>query len=342
MLKIFKVLSLGLLLSLFFSSCGNDDGPTSIPVRDVSEVAEEDEQSLQNFLSTHFYNYEEFQTPPADFDFKVIIDTIEGVNANKTPLIDQVLSKDIEFGDVDHKLYYLVAREGAGMQPKFADSVFVSYTGSRVEDKVQFDINTQPIWFDLVGNPLINLPGAISGFREALTEFRAAESFEDSDNDGVFEFQNFGSGAIFMPSGLAYFSGGQPGQVYAPIMFTFNLMLANESDHDNDGVPSYLEDLDGDGNLFSDDTDGDRFPDYIDTDDDGDGVATVNEDLEPDTDLNVDSNGDGILTNDIGDGDPTNDDTDGDGIPNYLDRDDNGSKLNDADQDGIPDYIDND
>ena len=66
---------------------------------------------------------------------------------------------------------------------------------------------------------------------------------------------------------------------------------------------------------------------YFDADDDGDGVLTINEDLE-DTDLSVDSDGDGDFTNDKnGDGDPTNDDTDGDGIPNYLDPDDKISKL---------------
>jgi hypothetical protein len=48
--------------------------------------------------------------------------------------------------------------------------------------------------------------------------------------------------------------------------------------------------------------------------------------LEPDTDPNVDRDGDGDPTNDIGDGDPTNDDSDGDGIPNYLDEDDSASR----------------
>ena len=53
---------------------------------------------------------------------------------------------------------------------------------------------------------------------------------------------------------------------------------------------------------------------------------TLDEDLEPDSDLEVDRDGDGDPTNDIGDGDPTNDDTDGDGIPNYLDSDDTASR----------------
>ena len=56
---------------------------------------------------------------------------------------------------------------------------------------------------------------------------------------------------------------------------------------------------------------------------------TIDEDLEPDSDLTVDRDGDADPTNDIGDGDPTNDDTDGDGIPNYLDPDDTASRDDD-------------
>ena len=113
------------------------------------------------------------------------------------------------------------------------------------------------------------------------------------------------------------------------LIFKFELYQSEINDHDFDGVPSYLEDIDGDGEVFNDDTDEDEIPDYADQDDDGDGTLTVEEDLE-DIDLNVDSNGDGDLTNDLdGDGDPTNDDTDGDGIPNYLDTDNTESNKDD-------------
>ena len=98
-------------------------------------------------------------------------------------------------------------------------------------------------------------------------------------------------------------------------------------DHDNDNVPTYLEDLDGDLNLTNDNSDDDPINNFLDSDDDNDGTPTIDEDLEPDSDLTVDRDGDGDPTNDIGDGDPTNDDTDGDGIPNYLDSDDTASRT---------------
>ena len=75
-------------------------------------------------------------------------------------------------------------------------------------------------------------------------------------------------------------------------MFEVNLLATNTADHDRDGVSTILEDLDGDGNLFNDDTDEDGLPNYLDTDDDGDGILTKDE---------------------LGD---SNDD----GIPDYLDK----------------------
>lgn len=119
---------------------------------------------------------------------------------------------------------------------------------------------------------------------------------------------------------------------------------------DNDGVPKELEDLNGNGNFFDDDTDGDGFPNFIDADDDNDNVPTLTEiegkETLPedyrDTDgdgtpnyLDSDDDGDGTITryedlnaldNIDGDGiadlNPVDDDTDNDGIPNYLDTDD--------------------
>ena len=49
------------------------------------------------------------------------------------------------------------------------------------------------------------------------------------------------------------------------------------NDHDEDGIPSHIEDLDGDENPFNDDTDADDIPNFLDLDDDGDGVLTINE-----------------------------------------------------------------
>jgi hypothetical protein len=84
---------------------------------------------------------------------------------------------------------------------------------------------------------------------------------------------------------------------------------------DDDGIPAEMEDINGNGNLYDDDTDGDGLPNFLDEDDDGDNVLTSTELLD------YDDNDD--------DDDPLTDpqDTDGDGVPNYLDNDDDGDGV---------------
>jgi len=93
------------------------------------------------------------------------------------------------------------------------------------------------------------------------------------------------------------------------------------TEDDGDGIPA---DLDVDINN-NNDTDSDGIPNYLDVDDDGDNVLTRTElvDLDPNTD-----NDDNPLTNPL--------DTDGDGIPNYLDEDDDGDGVNTIDEEKEP------
>jgi len=314
-----------LVLGLAINSCKKDDESDDtmlIESRDRGEQYIADLDSIEEYLSTHFYNYEEFEANPNTMDFEIKFTPLE-VDPDKTPIIDRpeltykMVSDNIS--DVEYKLYILKIREGGGEQPKFADSTFVTYNGAYLDNE-SFDDAPNPIWFQLLS--------VVGGFREGLLEFKEATS-NTLNPDGTTTFTDYGIGAVFMPSGLGYFDSPPSGiTFYSPLVFKFNLFGANETDHDGDHVPSYLEDINGDGvfTLADDDSDGDLFVDYFDSDDDGDGTPTKDEDLEPDPDPNVDSNGDGIPDNDIGDGDPTNDDTDGDGIPNYLDPDDTESR----------------
>src|SRR5690606_20235882 len=83
---------------------------------------------------------------------------------------------------------------------------------------------------------------------------------------------------MFLPSGLGYY-GSTSGVIsaYSNLIFKFELFQTELNDHDEDLVPTYLEDIDGEDELYNDDTDGDDIPDFVDIDDDGDGVATINE-----------------------------------------------------------------
>src|SRR5690606_12725088 len=117
---------------IFFTGCNSDDDmEEEIIPRDPVEQAAEDEETLQAYLQTHFYNYEEFENPPAGFDYVVRFDTIAGVNADKTPIIDSDLlyPKNVTHNEVDYKMYILKVREGVGRQLTSADSAYVAYQG---------------------------------------------------------------------------------------------------------------------------------------------------------------------------------------------------------------------
>lgn len=118
-------------------------------------------------------------------------------------------------------------------------------------------------------------------------------------------------------------------------------LIVYEQD-DNDGVPKELEDINNNGDLFDDDTDGDGIPNFLDVDDDNDNVLTeveiINQDnpnVYPDFNddgipnyLDEDDDGDGVITryediNAYGSGNPEPilnpaDDTNAEGVPNYL------------------------
>ena len=296
-------LILCLLVALVgLSGCRNDDnngGPEAIPARDRGEESLAAQTEIEEFLQTHFYNYEEFENPPADFDFNIVFDTIAGDNSDKIPLIQQVSSKtvtDREESDVEYTLYYLDAITGGGEDLQYPDIASIAFEG-RLLDLELFDSSVIPLQIDLTG--------VINGFQDALIEFNGATQII-SNPDGTVSFENFGVGAVFIPSGLGYFLEPPPQSiipVYAQLLFTFKVYDVQKGDQDGDGIPSIFEDLNGNGFEEDDDTDEDGVPDFADFDDDGDGIPTRDE-IEIDDEGNV-----------------TFPDADGDGIPDYRDDD---------------------
>nr|WP_298931054.1 FKBP-type peptidyl-prolyl cis-trans isomerase [uncultured Allomuricauda sp.] len=290
----------GFFLSLFFVvllfSCKNDDDVDieSVPPLLLADVSPEDDEEIREFLETHFYNYEEFESLPAGFDFRIRIDTIAGENADKTSLWDrdelQSATIDVsstehglteEENDIPHTIYYLSARVGTGANPTVADSVFVRYEG-KLLDGTSFDASlNNPVWFDLAR--LQDLQQGFRGFAEGIPNFKIGGSVIEN-GDGTVEVEGYGVGLIIFPSGLGNFSriNGIIPQ-YSPLMFTIDLFTLNRTDHDGDGIPSIDEDVNGNGFLYDDNTDGDdepinvSFANFQDADDDGDGVSTRNE-----------------------------------------------------------------
>tara|TARA_R110000868_G_scaffold21640_3_gene89707 strand:- start:10043 stop:10990 length:948 start_codon:yes stop_codon:yes gene_type:complete len=304
-----------LISTIIIISCKKDDDSVEfIPPTDISEIFVKDEMKLQEYFATHFYNYEEFETKEDGFDYKIKIDTIAGANSDKISLKDSenfgfktlvVKSENVGIDGtevIDHKVYYLIARQGLGASATFADSTYVKYEGTLLNGDV-FDSSNVPVWF--------NLPGLVTGFAHGVTSLKAGNGYDDN-GDGTFEVKDYGIGMIFIPSALGYYANVQ-GTIpaYSPIIFKIDLLAVNPTDHDSDGIPSYLEDIDGNGRLANDNSDFDIeesttfnfIPNYLDADDDGDGTLTKEE---------IIINADGTLEFP---------DSDGDGIPNYLDKD---------------------
>ncbi|WP_456437009.1 FKBP-type peptidyl-prolyl cis-trans isomerase [Psychroserpens sp.] len=294
-----------LLLSvLCFTSCKNDDDNSFVsePPRDRTVQQEADKDSLLNYLNTHYYKSSTFETP-GNYTYQDIVieelpdDNDDGVFDDlpdpdvNTLLIDVIEIFTTEYLEVEYEYYILKLNQGGGDTPNSSDSVNINYFGNSFDGE-DFDSTANPTRFDLLG--------LIEAWRVVIPDFGTATDIVEN-GDGTFSYDNYGLGVMFIPSGLAYFNSPPFGvSQYENLIFKFELYTAEANDHDQDLIFSFIEDLNGNGNVLDDDTDIDGVPNVYDIDDDGDGVLTRFEDID-------------------NDGDPTNDDTDQDGVPNYLD-----------------------
>ena len=269
------------LVLLVFMSCDDDN---TIEPFDYAGQEKLDDAALISYMQTHYYD-----------ETEELIKEVE-LGSGQESFYDIKEVDVVEANGIVYNLYYIVSEQGVGYQPSILDKVISTYKGELLDGDV-FDERNSII----VGDPWFSLQNVVKGWTYGFTHFKGGENI--SQDNAPLEFENFGSGFLFIPSGLGYnnFSQGSiPSN--SPLVFTVDLQYAAAEDNDNDTVPSYLEDLNGDRDFLNDDTDGDGIPDFSDRDDDGDGVLTKDEDAN----MN---------------GDPTDDDTDGDGIPDYLDAD---------------------
>ena len=265
-----------LLMLIVTVSCKKDDegGPAPPPPRDRGVEAARAQIEIESFLATHFYNYEEFAADPENFKLK--FDTIAGDNASKIPLAGQVSFKEVKDvidETVTYKLYYLNVRQGGGDRPYFSDYTTNTYDG-RLLNLELFDSSIIPIRFNLVDTQ--TSPGIIRGLQQAIIEFNGASEVI-ANPDGTLTFEDYGIGAVFIPSGLGYYQFPPAGDLnaYDQLIFSFELFASEIADHDRDGIPSHIEDLNGNQYLLDDDTNTNGVPNYLDVDDDGDGRLTI-------------------------------------------------------------------
>jgi len=348
--RIIKIAILFLVFGGLFS-CDKDDSTTTTYVVPLEVQEPIDDAAIIEFLTNNYFNEEEFNNVGSfdagvfKYDIKFSEDAvvtgydsngdgiIDGSDAdnttvfNRTALIDLVETKTITVLGVDHTLYILKIEQGLGLeQPRFCDEAFLSYEGMTL-DKEVFDNQLHPIELDLAGS--------IKGFSESVSEFNIATG-NTPVGDGTFTYENYGVGAAFMPSGLGYYSRGLESiTAYSPLIFKLKVYGTTELDHDGDGVPTYVEDLNDDRDLTNDDTDLDGSPNYIDANDDNDPILTKEEVLSNEYTMDT-NNGDsepvlGVNEYEINREETTPGvftittstyiDTDGDGVLDYLDAD---------------------
>jgi hypothetical protein len=202
----------------------------------------------------------------------VIIELLDGeeLPSDYSFLIDDVETKMTTHMDIEYEYYILRIKQGEGeLSPEFSDDIKINYWGSLTDGSV-FDQTTTPVVFDL--------STLLPGWHRVIPEFNASSSFV-SNSDGSVSYNGFGMGAMFIPSGLAYYAVYQTGiPSYSNLVFKFELMQTESNDHDSDNIPSYMEVSDSNEyDLYGFDTDDDIAPNFLDIDDDADGTITSEE-----------------------------------------------------------------
>jgi FKBP-type peptidyl-prolyl cis-trans isomerase FkpA len=255
-------------------SCSPDDETSivSVPENDRTEQQVVDNDTLVVYLNTHYYNSSDISAlaNPTIADV-VITELIEGetLPSDATLLISAVETKTTNYLDVEYEYYILRIKQGTetAQSPRFCDKVRVKYSGDLM-DGSNFDESSTPIDFDLAS--------VIPGWSRVLPEFNVGTFM--TNTDGTVNFENYGMGVMFLPSGLGYYATYSISiPSYSNLIFKFELLQTETMDHDFDNVPTYMEVIEMDYDLYGKDTDSDLLADFIDSDDDGDGTLTSNE-----------------------------------------------------------------
>jgi hypothetical protein len=293
----FKYYFILLVATISLFSCSKNDTPTAEPLRDYSVQYATDIATIEEYLQTYYITVT--NNPGATDDQDVVFTKIPtgGTQASIWSYKDntgfpKLLSRDVSLHDITYKLYYLVLREGSGQTPCNVDAVMASYKGDYLDRVTADNVTTLTATsFEEVKFPqsFFNLNGTIIGWSEIFPQFKTGTYTANAD--GTVSHTDFGAGIMFIPSGLAYYaSDSSTIPSYSPLVFSFKLYEIQRLDQDNDGIPSYLEDLDFDGYIYDyrntinypttpavnkDDTDSDSIPDFLDVDDDGDKYTTL-------------------------------------------------------------------
>lgn len=301
----FKYYFILLLAGISLVSCNksDDDDVVTVPLRDYAVQYKADNDSIEKYLKTNY-----IKEVTADFDI-----TFEKIPAGGTQVSiwDQktypIEYRDLYSDDITYRVYYLTLRKGLGQSPMNTDKIVTSYKGTLLNNTVFDSSYGTPFTANLF--PYANENTVIQGWSEMFPKFKTGTS-TTNPSTGVITYSDYGAGVMFLPSGLGYYGDVKATiPAYSPIIFSFKLYDLQRMDSEytissstggrvalGDGIPDYLEDINGDGYLYDfrdktkypnppagliDDTDGDGIADFVDFDDDGDGFTTRFEITKP-------------------------------------------------------------
>lgn len=285
-----------IITASLFSCTKTDEIEPAAPPRDFALQYATDNTDIEEYLKT---NYITVINHAGFVDDQNV--TISKITAGKISIWDQktyeLKSRDVSLHDIIYKVYYLVLRQGVGSSPSNVDGVLAAYHGEYLQRKVttgtEMELTSTLFEETLYPQQFFSLLSTISGWAEIFPKFKTGTN--TSNADGTVNHLDFGAGVMFLPSGLGYFSSGS-GNIpsYSPLVFSFKLFEIQRLDQDLDGIPSYLEDINGDnylkilatGVVNPDDSDLDGIPNFLDVDDDGDGYTTKLESKRPDLTVN--------------------------------------------------------
>ena len=105
MKPVFKLFSLFTFCVLIFLSCSKDESNQSaVPLNDLTEQYIIENDSIVQFMKSHFYNYQDFENITSYDSTDIIFDSIVGDNIDKTPIFDQVSTIQIGIKDENEQI----------------------------------------------------------------------------------------------------------------------------------------------------------------------------------------------------------------------------------------------
>ncbi|MFM1807312.1 MAG: hypothetical protein RLZZ242_37 [Bacteroidota bacterium] len=281
-----------LLAALVFVSCSNNNDNndfTPVEIEALSTINAQNQAELEAFLQSHYYDESDAikpldGAPPKSLalwnDPRLQVKEVRVRPSEHNLNLDDYTEDEIANG-IAHNLYYFIVEAGAGNSVATADSVYVQYAGRTLDLNLFDQVKQGGSWFDLAR---IQAPQqGFRGFAEGAALLKSATQIVDNP-DGTFSALDAGKGFFFFGSALGPYQNAQATiPAYGAMFFEIKVLSRKVTDHDGDGVPSYLEDLNNNGYLFDDNTDLDDeiangravLPNYFDPDDDGDGTPTA-------------------------------------------------------------------